>query len=130
MVAAAARGETIIMTTSRRVALPLAAAGLAAMLAAAPAVAQPRDQGSEAARSERGTDTRADRRASRAQGVLAARIGAADAVRIAEEAGYRGIHELEWERGTWEIEALDGTGARVELYVDANTGALVRKSAR
>lgn len=99
------------------------------MLAAAPAIAQPRDQ-ADGVRTERGSETRADRRASRAQGVLAAKIGAADAVRIAEEAGYRGIHELEWERGLWEIEALDTTGARVELYVDANTGALVRKSAR
>ncbi|WP_291298759.1 PepSY domain-containing protein [Elioraea sp.] len=121
------------MTASRRAVLPIAAAALVAMLAAAPAIAQPRDQGADApsaARSTTDRDGRSERRASRAQAVLAAKVAAADAVRIVEAAGYRGIHELEWERGTWEIEAFDAAGARVDLRVDATSGAIVRKSGR
>lgn len=105
------------MAMSRRFVLPIAGASLAAMLAASPVLAQPRDQAPPPAEA-------------RAHPVLSARIGAGEAVRIAEQAGYRGIHEVEWERGVWEIDAFDTAGARVELYVDAQTGALVRKGRR
>jgi uncharacterized membrane protein YkoI len=36
------------------------------------------------------------------------------------------VRDLEWDHGRWEVEATDAEGRRVELYVDATTGAVVR----
>jgi hypothetical protein len=109
----------ITMAMSRRLVLPIAGASLAAMLASSPAIAQPRDH----------REGRAEREA-RAETVLDARISARDALRIAEEAGYRGIHKLEWERELWKIDAFDAQRVRVKLYIDGQSGALVRRTRR
>lgn len=42
-------------------------------------------------------------------------------------AGYTAVSELEWEHGAWEVKAVDATGRRVELRVDATTGAVTRR---
>ncbi|WP_144187083.1 PepSY domain-containing protein [Elioraea rosea] len=115
----------------------LGAAGLSALLLAAPVMAQtqvPTGDGPRAERSATDRDGRSERldreRADRNQAVLDARVGAADAIRIAEQAGFRGVHEVEWERGLWEIDALDASGGRVKLLVDAQSGALVQQQRR
>jgi uncharacterized membrane protein YkoI len=110
-----------------------AAAGLATMLLAAPVLAQTQTQtpgaapqGQRTERSEGAERTRA----SRDTAALNARVSAADAIRAVEAAGFRGVTELEWERGVWEIEAHNAEGGRVKLLVDATTGAVVQKSRR
>lgn len=117
----------------------LSAAGLSALLLAAPVMAQaqnpaPAGDGPRAERSVADRDGRSERRdrerAARNQAVLDARVSAADAIRIAEQAGFRGVHEVEWERGVWEIDALGASGGRVKLLVDAQSGALVQQQRR
>ncbi len=107
----------------------LAAAMLAATLAAVPAFAQAPAAGPDAARTEqaRSGDHRSDRRD---QAALAARVGAADAIRAVEAAGYRGVTELEWERTGWEVKAHNAQGGRVKLMVDGTTGAVTQTSRR
>lgn len=101
----------------------IAVAALAAALAAAPAFAQA-PAGPDRARS---AELRPDRRD---QAALTARVGAADAVRAVEAAGYRGVTGLEWERTGWEVTAHTAEGARVKLMVDGTTGAVAQKARR
>lgn len=56
-----------------------------------------------------------------------AAIGAPEAIAAAARAGYRDVTELEWERGAWQLRALDAQGTPVRLTVDATTGAVVRR---
>lgn len=42
-------------------------------------------------------------------------------------AGYRHIHDLEFEGGHWEAEAVNAVGQRVDVRVDPFTGAVVRE---
>jgi hypothetical protein len=101
----------------------IAAAALAAALAVGPALAQASFAPADAPRAtERG-----DRRG---EAALAARIGAADAIRAVEAAGYRGVTELEWERTGWEVKARTAEGGRVKLMVDGTTGAVTQKQRR
>ena len=69
-------------------------------------------------------DNRTDRRAAEAVTPATARVDAAAAIAAVLGAGYTAISELEWERGTWEVKAVDAQGRRVELRVDATTGAV------
>lgn len=91
------------------------AAALALALAAAvpftPAIASDRD----------------DRRAEESRAVAAARVDAAAAIAAVRAAGYGPVRDLEWERGRWEVKAADAEGRRVELRVDATTGAVTRR---
>ena len=50
--------------------------------------------------------------------------GAPAAISAVYNAGYTAVRELEWEHGAWEVKALDANGRRVELRVDATTGAV------
>ena len=50
--------------------------------------------------------------------------GAPAAISAVYNAGYAAVRELEWEHGAWEVKALDANGRRVELRVDATTGAV------
>ncbi len=114
-------------------------AGLAALLLAAPALAQPSSgpDGVRSDRSERAERGRAhhearherrDReRAERSAAVMNARVGAVDAIRAVEAAGFRAVTEVEWERGVWEIDAQNAAGDRVKLMVDSTTGAMVQQ---
>lgn len=41
-------------------------------------------------------------------------------------AGYRDVEKIERKRGKYEVKAIDPKGQRVELYVDAQTGEIVK----
>ena len=45
-------------------------------------------------------------------------------------AGYRNFEEIERKRGRYEVKATDPKGQRVELYVDALTGDIVKSERR
>jgi len=45
-------------------------------------------------------------------------------------AGYRDFEEIERKRGRYEVKATDPKGQRVELYVDALTGDIVKSERR
>jgi hypothetical protein len=65
-----------------------------------------------------------NRRAAEAMTPGTARFDAPAAIAAVVGAGYTAISELEWERGGWQVKATDAQGRRVELRVDAATGAL------
>jgi hypothetical protein len=71
-------------------------------------------------------ENRADRRAAEAVTPGTARFDAPAAIAAVLGAGYTAIRELEWERGGWDVKAADAQGLRVELRVDAATGAVTR----
>lgn len=52
----------------------------------------------------------------------------ADQVRSGLEAiGYNRIHDLEFDDGRWEADATNAAGQRVELYIDPQSGAVLRE---
>ncbi len=69
-------------------------------------------------------DHRADRRAAGAVTPGNARFDAPAAIAAVLGAGYTAVSELEWERGGWQVKAHDAQGRRVDLRVDATTGAV------
>lgn len=69
-------------------------------------------------------DNRSDRRAAEAVTPGTARFDAPAAIAAVLGAGYTAVSELEWERGSWQVKAADAQGRRVELRVDATTGAV------
>jgi hypothetical protein len=105
----------------------IATATLAALLLAVPAMAQTAPAQAPADAPRAATERRSDR-GDRA--ALSARVTAAEAIRAVEAAGYRGVTELEWERGAWEVKALTAEGARARLLVDGTTGAVTQKTRR
>ena len=88
------------------------ALALAAAMPFAPAKASDRDS----------------RRAEENRAVAGARVDAAAAIAAVRAAGYGPVRALDWEHGRWEVKSTDAEGRRVELYVDATTGAVVRGS--
>lgn len=42
-------------------------------------------------------------------------------------AGYTNIRDLEFDKGVWEADATNARGQRVELVIDARTGAVIRE---
>ena len=42
-------------------------------------------------------------------------------------AGYSDFREIERENGRYEVKGIDAEGRRIELYVDARTGAIVKQ---
>ena len=42
-------------------------------------------------------------------------------------AGYTAVRELEWERGAWQVKAMDEQGRPARLRVDASTGSVTRR---
>lgn len=72
-------------------------------------------------------DNRADRRAAEAVTPGTARFDAPAAIAAVLGAGYSVVTELEWERGGWQVKASDAQGRRVELRVDATTGAVTAR---
>ena len=93
--------------------LPAAALALAVALPLAPSVAS-------------ADDNRDGRRIS-AEALSRAAIDAAGAATAVRAAGYSLIRSVEWERNEWEVKATDAEGRRVELRVDAATGAVTRR---
>ena len=56
------------------------------------------------------------------------RVLAADQVRQAlQRSGYTGIHDLAYDDGRWEADAVNAAGQRVELAINAQTGAVERE---
>ncbi len=52
----------------------------------------------------------------------------ADQIRAAlTTAGYTNIRDLEFDKGVWEADATNARGQRVELVIDARTGAVIRE---
>lgn len=54
-------------------------------------------------------------------------LSAQDIVRVLEAAGYRHIHDVEFDDGFWEADAINRAGQRVELRMDPRTGAVLRE---
>ena len=98
----------MIRTIRPAVALTLA---LAAAMPFAPAQASDRDS----------------RRTEENRAVADARVDAAAAIAAVRAAGYGPVRDLEWDHGRWEVKATDADGRRVDLYVDATTGAVARR---
>jgi hypothetical protein len=96
---------------------PFAAVALALALAA--------PLGNARASSE---STRPDRSAAQAITPGTARFDAPAAIAAVLGEGYSAVSELEWERGAWQVKASDAQGRRVELRVDATTGAVAPRA--
>ena len=69
---------------------------------------------------------RDSRRAEETRAVAAARVDATAAIAAVRAAGYGPVQELDWDHGRWEVKSTDTDGRRVELYVDATSGAVTR----
>lgn len=68
-----------------------------------------------------------ERRADDGRGIAAAdAMTLGEAVARAGALGYGPVREAEYEHGRYEIETVDATGRRVELYLDAVTGELLK----
>ncbi|MCC7426742.1 MAG: PepSY domain-containing protein [Alphaproteobacteria bacterium] len=100
------------------------ALAVAAAFPLASAMASP-DDSRDGRRTEerRGDDRRGTDRAALARAAVDA-AGAAAALRAA---GYGPVRSVEWERGAWEVKSTTAEGQRVELRVDAATGAVSRR---
>lgn len=57
-------------------------------------------------------------------------MSASQAITAVEAAGYRAVARLEWERGAWQVRALDAEGRRVKLRVDERNGEVRRDDRR
>ncbi|GGJ12305.1 PepSY domain-containing protein [Neoroseomonas lacus] len=68
-----------------------------------------------------------DSRRASAETLSRAAVDAAAAATAVRTAGYGPVRSVEWERTAWEVKALDAEGRRVELRVDAATGAVTRR---
>lgn len=54
-------------------------------------------------------------------------MSAARVVQQLQAAGYRNIHDVEFDEGRWEAEAINPAGQHVELHLNAVTGAIERE---
>ncbi|MFV0681312.1 PepSY domain-containing protein [Ottowia sp.] len=54
-------------------------------------------------------------------------LPASEIVRLLQVAGYTRIHDVEFDDGRWEAEATNPAGQRVDLYINATTGAVERE---
>lgn len=54
-------------------------------------------------------------------------LSAAQVTQALLAAGYRNIHDLEFDDGRWEADAINPAGQRVELYINPYTGAVERE---
>lgn len=51
-----------------------------------------------------------------------AAVQPAQIVERLQQAGYRDVHDVDWDDGAWELEATSPAGQRVDLRVDPATG--------
>jgi uncharacterized membrane protein YkoI len=58
---------------------------------------------------------------------MTAAVDAAGAASAVRAAGYRPVRSVEWERAGWEVKSMTAEGQRVELRVDAATGAVTHR---
>jgi hypothetical protein len=100
------------------------ALAIAATLPLAPAMASPDDTRDGRRTEERRSD---DRRGSERDALARAAVDAAGAAAAVRAAGYGPVRNVEWERGAWEVKPTTAEGQRVELRVDAATGAISRR---
>jgi glycine/D-amino acid oxidase-like deaminating enzyme len=89
------------------------ALALAATMPLAPAFASSGD-----------SDRRDTRRVEENRAVTAARVDAAAAIGAVRAAGHGPVHEIEWDRGRWEVKTINAEGRRASFYVDATSGAV------
>ena len=54
-------------------------------------------------------------------------LPAANVVQLLQAAGYTRVRDLEFDDGRWEADAYNAAGQRVELYINASTGAVERE---
>ena len=54
-------------------------------------------------------------------------LTAQQVVAALQAAGYRNVHDLEFEHGRWEADAVNAAGQRVELHINPYTGAIERE---
>jgi uncharacterized membrane protein YkoI len=54
-------------------------------------------------------------------------LSAAEITQVLTQAGYSRIHDLEFDDGVWEADAVNAAGQRVDLRVDPGTGAVLRE---
>ena len=69
-------------------------------------------------------DNNTDSRAARIEALKSASVDATAAIAAVRAAGYPTIASVDWEKGRWEVKALDAQGKRAKLDVDAKTGAV------
>lgn len=70
------------------------------------------------------------RRAEETRAVAAAKVDATAAITAVRAAGYGPVIELEWDRGRWEVKTTNAEGRRVDLHVDATSGAITTRRSR
>jgi hypothetical protein len=56
-------------------------------------------------------------------------LSPAEVVSKVEAAGYKNVHDLEFDDGRWEAEATSAQGAQVDLAIDASSGAVLEEHA-
>lgn len=95
------------------------ALALAAALPLAPAMASPDDS--------RDGHHAEERRGAQREALARAAVDAAGAAAAVRAAGYGPVRSVEWEHGAWEVKSTSAEGQRVELRVDAATGAVTRR---
>lgn len=100
------------------------ALAVSAALPLAPAIASPDDSRDGRRTEERRGD---DRRSAEREALARAAVDAAGAAAAVRAAGYGPVRSVEWERGAWEVKSTTAEGRRVELRVDAATGAVSRR---
>ena len=54
-------------------------------------------------------------------------LSAAQIIQSAESAGYRNLHDLDFDDGVWEADAINAQGQRVEIKIDPFTGSILRE---
>lgn len=69
-------------------------------------------------------DNDMDKRAARIEALKSASVDATAAIAAVRAAGYPTVASVDWEKGHWEVKALDAQGKRAKLDVDAKTGAV------
>ena len=75
-------------------------------------------------------DKDADRRTGSAAtaGASSPQLALDDVLARLRSAGYSDFREIEREKGRYEVKGSDAEGRRVELYVDARTGEVVKEA--
>lgn len=100
------------------------ALAIAAALPLGPAMASPDDNRDGRRTEERRGD---DRRGGQREALARAAVDAAGAASAVRAAGYRPVRSVEWERAGWAVKSMTAKGQRVELRVDAATGAVTHR---
>lgn len=72
-------------------------------------------------------ERRGDRDDDDRRGAMSAQLSLQDAINKANEMGLGRVIEAEYEHGRYELDVLDAEGRRMEVYIDANDGRMLKK---